>query len=123
MCSLSADFPRKVPSFKFHGNSLGGYHTDTFGRTVERDEGSDYLNNTTLLSVYKCLLTKAVILGTQHFRIVVSGVRRNDKVLLALLNLYVPIKIRVATSDANRNVTDSTQDNQSLLQTRSLFIL
>ena len=35
--------------------------------------------------------------------------RNGGRVLLAVLNLYVPIKIRVVTFDTNHSATDSTQ--------------
>jgi hypothetical protein len=63
----------------------------------------------TRVNTVLCLLTKAVFLGTQHSLKMMSRVRRNDKVLIALLNLYVLIKIRVVTFDTNRYVADSTQ--------------
>ena len=38
------------------------------------------------------------------------------RVLLAVLNLYVRIKIRVATFDTNHSVTDSTQSTAASIQ-------
>jgi len=53
--------------------------------------------------------------------------RRNcvmaGRLLLAVLNLCVRIKIRVATFDTNHSVADSTACRQSLLQSRNVLIL
>ena len=38
-----------------------------------------------------------------------TNVRNDEQVLLAVLNLYVRIKIRVATFNTDHSVTDSTQ--------------
>jgi len=45
--------------------------------------------------------------GCQGFR--ETKIRKGGRVLLAVLNLYVRIKIRVVTFDINHSVTDSTQ--------------
>jgi len=42
--------------------------------------------------------------------------RNGGRVLLAVLNLYVPIKVRVATFDTNHSVTDSTQSVAASIQ-------
>jgi len=42
--------------------------------------------------------------------------RNGGRVLLAVLNLYVRIKIRVATFDSNNSVTDSTQSIAASVQ-------
>ena len=57
--------------------------------------------------------------GCQEFPATKMG--NGGRVLLAVLNLYVPIRVRVATFDSNRSVADSL--NQSLLQSRSFSFL
>ena len=52
--------------------------------------------------------------GYQGFR--ETKMRDEGQVLLALLNLYVRIKIRVATFTTNLSVTDSTQSIVSSVQ-------
>jgi hypothetical protein len=84
------------------------------------NKGHVCARNTLFSSVF-FKMCSAVPQECQVFR--ETKLRNGGQVLLAVLNLYVRIKIRVATFDTNHSVVDSTARRQSLLQSRNFLIL
>ena len=62
-------------------------------------------------SVFLELRFAKACLGFRETKIIIGG-----RVLLAVVNLYVRITIRVATFDTNLSVTDNTQSNVASIQ-------
>ena len=56
--------------------------------------------------------------GNSGYRKGVSGGSERRKCVMAVLNLYVLIKLRVTTFDTNHTVSDSTQSVDASLQSQ-----